>query len=81
MSYWKIISITHNEKEHSQRQMQWQSMPYMHFIDAQEDFIIKIAQYINMKTRKFAGLSPDGKTATFKEDDIIWEIRIITECE
>ena len=81
MKYYKIISITHNKKTHSRRQMQWQSMPYMHFIDAQEDFIIKIAQYINTKTRKFAGISPDGKLATFLEDDIIWEIRIITEYE
>ena len=81
MKYWKIISISHNEATHSQRQMQWQSLPYSNLVNAQETFIEKVAQYIKSKTRVFTGLSSDGKTATFKEDNIIWEIKLITEYE
>lgn len=81
MKYWKIISISHDDATHSPRQMQWQSLPYSNLVSAQEAFIEKVAQYIETKTRVFMGLSPDGKTASFKEDNIIWEVRLITEYE
>lgn len=81
MKQWKVISISHNDATHSPRQMQWQSALYSNLVNAQKIFIKKVAQYIESKTRVFMGLSPDGKMATFKEDDIIWEIRIITEYE
>ena len=77
MKYWKVISFSHNVATSSQRQIQWQSQPYSNLVNAEEAFIKKVAQYIETKTRVFMGLSSDGRIATFKEDDVIWEIYLL----